>query len=169
MSDFNDGIQVNRVPILKVNDFDMWKIRIKQYILLQDYMIWEAIEYGTQYEQAYNTDGSKIKPAAPRTEDERRIRQAEMKALSTLLLAIPNEYQHQFEKYTNSRELWNALEKRFEGTASTKRNQRSILKQQYENFGALMSHPRLGRKHGSVRAEHGITTHKIIINKVHYI
>ena len=77
-------------------------------------MIWEAIEYGTPSEQAYNTDGSKIKPSAPRTEDERRIRQAEMKALSTLLLAIPNEYQHHFDKYTNSRELWNALEKRFE-------------------------------------------------------
>ncbi|KAI3681570.1 hypothetical protein L6452_36370 [Arctium lappa] len=57
-----------------------------------------------------------------------------MKALSTLLLAIPNEYQHQFCNCTDAEMLWNALEKRFSGTKSTKRNQKAILKQQYENF-----------------------------------
>ncbi|KAJ9546419.1 hypothetical protein OSB04_018962 [Centaurea solstitialis] len=30
--------------------------------------------------------------------------------------------------------MWNALEKRFSGTKSTKKNQKAILKQQYENF-----------------------------------
>ncbi|KAJ9536269.1 hypothetical protein OSB04_un000541 [Centaurea solstitialis] len=60
-----------------------------------------------------------------------------MKALSTLLLAIPNEYQHQFSTYTDAKSLWTALEKRFSGTKSTKRNQKAILKQQYENFTSL--------------------------------
>ncbi|KAI3692738.1 hypothetical protein L6452_32560 [Arctium lappa] len=57
-----------------------------------------------------------------------------MKALSTLLLAIPNEYQHQFCNCVDAYILWNALEKRFSGTKSTKRNQKAILKQQNENF-----------------------------------
>ncbi|KAI3758537.1 hypothetical protein L6452_06103 [Arctium lappa] len=70
----------------------------------------------------------------PKTDGERKMRQTEMKALSTLLLVIPNEYQHQFCNRTNAQILWNALEKRFSGTKSTKRNQKAILKQQYENF-----------------------------------
>ncbi|KAJ9541901.1 hypothetical protein OSB04_028407 [Centaurea solstitialis] len=60
-----------------------------------------------------------------------------MKALNTLLLAIPKEYQHQFSSCTDAKALWTALEKRFSGTKSTKRNQKAILKQQYENFTSL--------------------------------
>ncbi|GKA15765.1 hypothetical protein Tco_0695512, partial [Tanacetum coccineum] len=51
-----------------------------------------------------------------------------------LLLAIPNEYQHQFQQCTDAQMLWNALEKRFKGTKSTQRNLKAILRQQYENF-----------------------------------
>ncbi|KAI3758873.1 hypothetical protein L6452_06445 [Arctium lappa] len=66
--------------------------------------------------------------------EKRKMRQIEMKALSTLLLAIPSEYQHQFCNCVDANIMWNALEKRFSGTKSTKRNQKAILKQQYENF-----------------------------------
>jgi len=65
---------------------------------------------------------------------ERKTRQSEMKPLSTLLLAIPNEYQHQFHKCADAKVLCEALEKRFSGTKSTKKNQKDILRQQYENF-----------------------------------
>ncbi|KAJ9539096.1 hypothetical protein OSB04_031829 [Centaurea solstitialis] len=72
--------------------------------------------------------------APPRTDAERKTRQSEMKALSTLLLAIPNEYQHHFASCENAKVLWEALEKRFAGSKSSKRNQKAVLKQQYENF-----------------------------------
>jgi len=52
-----------------------------------------------------------------------------MKALSTLLLAVLNEYQYQFHKCADAKILWGALEKRFSGTKNTKRNQKAILKQ----------------------------------------
>ncbi|KAJ9542054.1 hypothetical protein OSB04_028560 [Centaurea solstitialis] len=73
----------------------------------------------------------------PRSDADRKRRRTEMKALSTLLLAIPNEYQYQFSSCTDAKALWTALEKRFSGTKSTKRNQKAILKQQYENFTSL--------------------------------
>ena len=60
------------------------------------------------------------KPPLPKTESERKARQTEMKALSTLLLAIPNEYQHQFHKCIDAKILWDALEKRFSGIKSIK-------------------------------------------------
>ncbi|KAI3701908.1 hypothetical protein L6452_27372 [Arctium lappa] len=122
---------VSKVPMLRPNEFDMWKIRIKQYILLTDYSMWDIIENGPSEEGKIGADG---KRTPPKTDAERKIRQTEMKALSTLLLAIPNEYQHQFCNCTDAEMLWNALEKRFSGTKSTKRNQKAILKQQYENF-----------------------------------
>ncbi|KAI3735348.1 hypothetical protein L6452_14843 [Arctium lappa] len=122
---------VSKVPMLRPNEFDMWKIRIKQYILLTDYSMWDIIENGPSEAGKIGADG---KRTPPKTDAERKIRQTEMKVLSTLLLAIPNEYQHQFCNCTDAEMLWNALEKRFSGTKSTKRNQKAILKQQYENF-----------------------------------
>ncbi|KAI3745946.1 hypothetical protein L6452_08358 [Arctium lappa] len=122
---------VSKVPMLRPNEFDMWKIRIKQYILLTDYSMWDIIENGPSEAGKIGADG---KRTPPKTDAERKTRQSEMKALSTLLLAIPNEYQHQFCNCTDAEMLWNALEKRFSGTKSTKRNQKAILKQQYENF-----------------------------------
>ena len=129
----NDSGMVSKVPMLKANEFEMWKIRIRQYILLADYTMWDVIENGPSAEAGAVVDG---KRAPPKIDIERKHRQTEMKALSTLLLAIPNEYQHQFHKYTDAKTLWDALEKRFSGTKSTKRNQKAILKQQYENFMA---------------------------------
>ncbi|KAJ9548566.1 hypothetical protein OSB04_021109 [Centaurea solstitialis] len=70
----------------------------------------------------------------PKSDADKKRKQTEMKALSTLLLAIPNEYQHQFCTCPDARSLWIALEKRFSGTKSSKRNQKALLKQQYENF-----------------------------------
>ena len=128
----NDGVLVSKVPMLKPNEFDMWKIRIRQYVLLTDYSMWDIIENGPAKEEL----GAEWKRAPPKTESERKARQTEMKALSTLLLAIPNEYQHQFHKCADAKILWDALEKRFSGTKNTKRNQKDILRQQYENFMA---------------------------------
>ncbi|KAI3718139.1 hypothetical protein L6452_18991 [Arctium lappa] len=122
---------VSKVPMLRSNEFDMWKITIKQYILLTDYSMWDIIENGPSDEVKIGPDG---KRTPPKTDAEKKSRQTEMKALSTLLLAIPNEYQHQFCNCTDAQMLWKALEKRFSGTKSTKRNQKAILKQLYENF-----------------------------------
>ncbi|KAI3685742.1 hypothetical protein L6452_35000 [Arctium lappa] len=122
---------VSKVPMLKPSEFDMWKIRIRQYILLTNYSMWDIIENGPSEAGRIGPDG---KRPPPKTDGERKIRQTEMKALSTLLLAIPNEYQHQFCNCIDAQILWNALEKRFAGTKSIKSNQRDVLKQQYENF-----------------------------------
>ncbi|KAJ9565760.1 LOW QUALITY PROTEIN: hypothetical protein OSB04_001726 [Centaurea solstitialis] len=129
--DSQETVLVSKVPMLKPNEFDMWKIRIRQYMLLTDYAMWEVVENGPGTNEAV-PEGAPRPP--PRSDADRKRRQTEMKALSTLLLAIPNEYQHQFSSCTDAKALWTALEKRFSGTKSTKRNQKAILKQQYENF-----------------------------------
>ncbi|KAJ9566962.1 hypothetical protein OSB04_002928 [Centaurea solstitialis] len=128
--DSQEGVFANKVPMLKPNEFDMWKIRIRQHMLLIDYSMWDVIENGPAERKA----GKEGVVPPPRTDAERKARQIKMKALSTLLFAIPNEYQHQFMNCENAKVLWQALEKRFAGSKSTKRNQKAILRQQYENF-----------------------------------
>ena len=140
MSDSMESIQMNKAPMLKPSEFDMWKIRIRQHILLTDFNMWEIIEYGprnpTVSEGEGTSGGAKKGRGPPATDSERKERQIELKALSTLLLAIPNEYQRKFSNCVDAKELWDALEKRFGGTKATKRNQKDVLKQQYENFKA---------------------------------
>ncbi|KAJ9543904.1 hypothetical protein OSB04_023611 [Centaurea solstitialis] len=126
--DSQDSVLVSKVPMLKPNEFEMWKIRIKQYMLLTDYALWEVVEHGPSVPEPA------VAGAPPKSDADKKRKQTEMKALSTLLLAIPNEYQHQFCTCPDAKSLWNALEKRFSGTKSSKRNQKAILKQQYENF-----------------------------------
>ncbi|KAJ9545930.1 hypothetical protein OSB04_025637 [Centaurea solstitialis] len=82
-----------------------------QHMLLIDYSMWDVIENGPAERKA----GEEGVVPPPRTDAERKARQIEMKALSTLLFAIPNEYQHQFMNCENAKVLWQALEKRFAG------------------------------------------------------
>ncbi|GJY93212.1 ribonuclease H-like domain-containing protein [Tanacetum coccineum] len=71
---------------------------------------------------------------APSTAEEKAQRRLEMKARSTLLMGIPNKHQLKFNSIKDAKLLLQAVEKRFGGNAATKKTQRNLLKQQYENF-----------------------------------
>nr|GEW23425.1 ribonuclease H-like domain-containing protein [Tanacetum cinerariifolium] len=66
-------------------------------------------------------------------------RRLEVKARSTLMMGIPNEHQLKFNFIKDAKQLMDAIEKRFGSNAATKKTQRNLLKQQYENFTALNS------------------------------
>nr|GEU71096.1 hypothetical protein [Tanacetum cinerariifolium] len=85
-------------------------MRIEQYIQLIDYSLWEVIENGTK--------------------------RLEVKARSTLMMGIPNEHQLKFNSIKDAKSLLEAIKKRFCGNDATKKTQRNLLKQQYENFTA---------------------------------
>ncbi|GKF38713.1 hypothetical protein Tco_0118774, partial [Tanacetum coccineum] len=38
-----------KLPILKLGEYKMWAIRIKQYFQIQDYALWEVIENGDSW------------------------------------------------------------------------------------------------------------------------
>ncbi|GKG15400.1 hypothetical protein Tco_0357723, partial [Tanacetum coccineum] len=60
----------------------------------------------------------------------------EVKARSTLMMGIPNEHPLRFNSIKDAKQLLEAVEKIFGGNAATKKTQRNLLKQQYENFTA---------------------------------
>ncbi|GJS34486.1 ribonuclease H-like domain-containing protein, partial [Tanacetum coccineum] len=68
-----------KLLILKLGEYEIWEIRLKQYFQIQDYALWE---------------------------------------------------------YPDAKSMFVAIEIRFGGNAATKKTQKTLLKQQYENFSA---------------------------------
>ncbi|GKB81042.1 hypothetical protein Tco_0947937 [Tanacetum coccineum] len=63
----------------------------------------------------------------------------EMKARGTLLMALPNKDQLKFHSYKDVKLLMEAIEKRYGGNKESKKVQRTLLKQQYNNFARSSS------------------------------
>nr|GEW36954.1 ribonuclease H-like domain-containing protein [Tanacetum cinerariifolium] len=63
-------------------------------------------------------------------------RKNDVKARTTLLLALPDEHRLRFSKYDSAKELWEAILKTFGGNEATKKTKKNQLKQQYGNFKA---------------------------------
>ncbi|GJS81527.1 putative ribonuclease H-like domain-containing protein [Tanacetum coccineum] len=53
-----------------------------------------------------------------------------------LLMALPNEHQLTFNQYKDAKTLFEAIQTRFGGNDATKKTQKTLLKQMYENFNA---------------------------------
>ncbi|GJR02680.1 hypothetical protein Tco_0525664 [Tanacetum coccineum] len=70
----------------------------------------------------------------PTTAEEKLARKNELKARGTLLMDLPNEHQLKFNAYKYAKTLMEAIEKRFGGDKELKKTQKTLLKQQYENF-----------------------------------
>ncbi|GKE00910.1 hypothetical protein Tco_1388893 [Tanacetum coccineum] len=51
-------------------------------------------------------------------------------------MTLPNEHQLKFNSYKDGKTLMHAIENRFGGNTATKKTQKNLLKQQYENFAA---------------------------------
>ncbi|GJX68101.1 hypothetical protein Tco_0303828 [Tanacetum coccineum] len=70
----------------------------------------------------------------PTIAEEKLARKNELKARGTLLMALLNEHQLKFNSYNNAKSLMEAIEKMFGGNKESKKVQKTLLKQQYENF-----------------------------------
>nr|GEV74856.1 hypothetical protein [Tanacetum cinerariifolium] len=70
------------------------------------------------------------------TADDMQKRKNDVKAITTLLLSLPDEHQLRFSKYKTAQELWAAILKTLGGNEATKKTKKNLLKQQYGNFKA---------------------------------
>ncbi|GJZ83127.1 putative ribonuclease H-like domain-containing protein [Tanacetum coccineum] len=76
------------------------------------------------------------KISIPVTAEEKTNKKNDVKARSLLLMALPNEHQLIFSQYPDAKSMFAAIKTRFGGNAATKKTQKTLLKQQYENFSA---------------------------------
>ncbi|GJW51288.1 hypothetical protein Tco_0092639 [Tanacetum coccineum] len=128
-------VAASKVPMLKPGEFELWRMRIEQYIQMIDYALWEVIENGATLPKTQVMEGVTTVMPITSAEDKAQ-RRLEVKARSTLMMGIPNEHQLKFNSIKDAKLLLEAVEKRFGGNAATKKTQRNLLKQQYENFTA---------------------------------
>nr|GEX54772.1 hypothetical protein [Tanacetum cinerariifolium] len=88
-------VAASKVSMLKPGDFEIWRMRIEQYIQMIDYALWEVIENGATLPKTQVMEGCK---------------------------EVVRSYR---------KDIW--------WECTTKKTQRNLLKQQYENFTALSS------------------------------
>nr|GEV22910.1 hypothetical protein [Tanacetum cinerariifolium] len=126
-------VSAAKLPILNPNEFDLWKMRIEKYFLMTDYSLWEVILNGDSPIPTKIVEGI-LQPVAPTTAEEKLARKYELKARGTLLMALPDKHQLKFNSHKDSKTLMEAIKKRFGGNTETKKVQKTLLKQKYENF-----------------------------------
>nr|GEX84492.1 hypothetical protein [Tanacetum cinerariifolium] len=122
-----------KLPILNPNEFDLWKMRIEKYFLMIDNSLWEIILNGDSPAPTRVIEGV-VQAVAPTPTEQRLARKNELKAHGTLLMALPDKHQLKFYIHKDAKTLMEAIKKRFGGNKETNKVQKTLLKQQYENF-----------------------------------
>ncbi|GJR56792.1 ribonuclease H-like domain-containing protein [Tanacetum coccineum] len=98
-----------RLFILNPGEYDLWLMRIEQYFLMTDYSLWEVILNGNKVLK--RQVGKTDQEYKPTTTEEKQDRRNKMKDRGTL----------------------------YGGNKESKKVQRTLLKQQYENFAGSSS------------------------------
>ncbi|GJX33415.1 hypothetical protein Tco_0243270 [Tanacetum coccineum] len=128
-----------KLPILKQGEYDMWRLRIEQYFQVQDYALWDVIKNVNSFkptaETTTNADGTSTSLIpGPITTEENVQKKNDVKARSMLLMALPNEHLMTFNLYKDAKTLFATMQTRFGCNEVTKKTQKTLLKQMYENF-----------------------------------
>ncbi|GJR51444.1 putative ribonuclease H-like domain-containing protein [Tanacetum coccineum] len=107
-----------KLPILKQGEYEMWRLRIEQYFQVQDYALWDVIE-----------NGNSFKPTTRTT--------ANADGTSTSMIPSPvNTERRPKRRMMDAKTLFDAIQIRFGGNDTTRKTQKTLLKQMYENFNA---------------------------------
>ncbi|GJR70114.1 hypothetical protein Tco_0016179 [Tanacetum coccineum] len=105
-------VAASKVPMLKPGEYELWRMRMEQYIQMIDYSLWEVIENGNAPQVTKIVEGVET-IIAPSTAKEKAQRRLELKARSTLLMGILNEHQLKFNSIKDAKSLLQAIKKSF--------------------------------------------------------
>ncbi|GJS21594.1 hypothetical protein Tco_0450226 [Tanacetum coccineum] len=139
--DIRSQNQRGKSRVLRMNspnhgEYDLWSMRMEQYLTFTDHALWEVIVNGDSVSPIASASSGAEGPIAPKTTEQKLARKNELKAKSTLMLAIPDQHLLKFHACKDANSLWEAIKNRFGGNKESKKMQKTILKQNYENFAA---------------------------------
>nr|GFA30263.1 ribonuclease H-like domain-containing protein [Tanacetum cinerariifolium] len=100
---------------------------------MTDYSLREVIIKGYSPVPIIVVDGV-VQQVSHKSAEQKLARRNELKACGTLLMALSDKHQLKFNYYKDAKTLMEAIEKRFGGNTETKKVQKTLLKQQFENF-----------------------------------
>ncbi|GJS72311.1 hypothetical protein Tco_0705152 [Tanacetum coccineum] len=102
-------ITAMKIPIIRKGEYDIWSMRMRQYICHTDHNLWDVIVNGDLEEEPAPTTGETSAPPAPKTAKQLAARRNQERVKSILLLAIPDEYLLKFHNVADAKSLWEAI------------------------------------------------------------
>ncbi|GJV10178.1 ribonuclease H-like domain-containing protein [Tanacetum coccineum] len=133
-SETTQTVSTLKLLVLKSGDYDLWSMRMEQYLTHTDYALWEVIVNGDAPSIASASAGTEG-PIPPKTVEQKLARKNELKEKSTLLLAIPDEHLLKFQGIKDSKTLWEAIK------ASQLEIHGEVISQEDANLKLLRSLP----------------------------
>ncbi|GJV38482.1 putative ribonuclease H-like domain-containing protein [Tanacetum coccineum] len=141
----SQSTQTIKIPILQPGEYDLWKMRMEQYLQCIDYTLWEIIENGNAPIVTKLVDGKET-AIPPTSVEEKAQRRAEMKARSTLLMALPNEHQLKFNSYKDAKTLMQEIKNIFGEVIELTYERLQKLISQLEMHGEVISQEDINQK-----------------------
>ncbi|GKA37252.1 hypothetical protein Tco_0723817 [Tanacetum coccineum] len=79
-----------KLPVLKTGEYDLWSMRMEQYLPFTDHALWEVIVNGDSVSLIASASVGAEGPIPHKTTKQKLARKNELKEKSTLMLAIPD-------------------------------------------------------------------------------
>ncbi|GJS93330.1 hypothetical protein Tco_0800298 [Tanacetum coccineum] len=98
-------ITAMKIPIIRKGVYDIWSMRMRQYIFHTYHNLWDVIVNGDLEEEHAPTTGETTAPPAPKTAKQLAARRNQERVKSILLLAIPDEYLLKFHNVADAKSL----------------------------------------------------------------
>ncbi|GJV13480.1 ribonuclease H-like domain-containing protein [Tanacetum coccineum] len=91
-SETTQTVSVLKLPVLKTREYDLWSMRMEQYLTFTDHALWEVIVNGDSVSPVASASIGAEGPIPSKIVEQKLARKNELKAKSTLMIAIPDEH-----------------------------------------------------------------------------
>ncbi|GJZ45183.1 ribonuclease H-like domain-containing protein [Tanacetum coccineum] len=108
-SETTQTVSALKLLVLKTREYDLWSMRMEQYLTFTDHALWEVIVNGDSVSPIASASAGAEGPIPPKTAEQKLARKNELKAKSTLMLAIPDEHLLKFHACKDAKSLWEAI------------------------------------------------------------
>ncbi|GJS36852.1 hypothetical protein Tco_0535234 [Tanacetum coccineum] len=119
-NDHDEVLGANAIPFLRprptiekrTGEYDIWSMRMRQYICHTDHNLWDIIVNGDLEDEA-TPSGEQSSPLIPKIAKQLAARRNQERIKSILLLEIPDEYLLKFHNVPDAKSLWAVIKSRF--------------------------------------------------------
>ncbi|KAI3725292.1 hypothetical protein L1987_65075 [Smallanthus sonchifolius] len=128
---YDNEIGTSQKPpkLLSLADYPNWKDHFDQFVS------WIPILEGyTHPTYSWMGKDDVSKPVSALTTEEKQLFDREKKAMASISMSLPKEIYHSFKQFKSSQQLWEALEKRCEGSLDVMKSRKDLLKKQFSVF-----------------------------------
>ena len=106
--DHEVGKSTSPPKLIKVADYYWWKERFENFAKFHDVRMWICINEGYVPPTHIFQDRNRVTSYAAMNDNDKRMYEAENKALSAITMCLPQEILHTFMKYRTSKETTDA-------------------------------------------------------------